>query len=72
MMALARFLRSVGLFSLDIQVPYIENHLWRKKLANFANLEAFVNVFLHFLSWTSITKEFCPYSRDKIKYYPLP
>ena len=35
----------------DIQVvPYNGNHPWKKSFANFANLEAFANVFLHFLS----------------------
>ena len=44
------------LFSADIRIlytlviPYIGNCPWKKKYANFANLEAFVNVFLHFLS----------------------
>ena len=31
-------------------IPYIGNRSQKKKFANFANLEAFTNVFLHFLS----------------------
>ena len=30
-------------------VPYNGNYLWKKKIMNLANLEAFTNVFLHFL-----------------------
>ena len=36
--------------NLNIKIPYNGNHPQKKKFANFANLEAFVNVFLHFLS----------------------
>ena len=31
-------------------IPYNGNCPWKKKLMNFANLEVFTNVFLHFLS----------------------
>ena len=33
-----------------VDIPYNGNHPWEKSFANFANLEAFTNVFLHFLS----------------------
>ena len=32
------------------QLPYNGNHPRKKSFANFANLEAFADVFLHFLS----------------------
>ena len=32
------------------EIPYNGNHPREKSFANFANLEAFMNVFLHFLS----------------------
>ena len=38
----------------DIQIPYNGNCRWKKKFADFANLEAFANVFMHFLSWPEI------------------
>ena len=34
----------------DNRILYIGNHPQKKKFTNFANLEAFMNVFLHFLS----------------------
>ena len=33
------------------KIPYDENCLRKKKFTNFMNLEAFEDVFLHFLSW---------------------
>ena len=33
------------------QIPYNGNCPQKKKFMNFVNLEAFTNVFLHFLSW---------------------
>ena len=42
-----------------------------EKFTNFTNLEALVNIFLHFLSCTSISNERCPYSCDKMNYHPL-
>ena len=38
------------IFDCSIRVPYNGNHPRKKSFANFANLEAFANVFLHFLS----------------------
>ena len=33
---------------ISVDILYNGNCLWKKKFANFAKLEAFVNVFLHF------------------------
>ena len=41
----------VSLFTAIHQIPYNGNCPRKKKFTNFANLEAFANVFLHFLSW---------------------
>ena len=47
----------------DCNIPYNGNHLRKKRFANFANLEAFVNVFLHFLSWPEFLYMRLPESR---------
>ena len=52
-------------------ILYIGNCLRKKNFANFVNLKVFANILLHF-SWTYITKEYCPYSCDKMKYHLLP
>ena len=45
------------------KLPYNGNHLRKKSFTNFANLEAFANVFLHFLSRPEFLYKRLPESR---------
>ena len=47
-------------------IPYNGNHPRKKSFANFANLEAFANVFLHFLSQLEFLYRITGYIRSFI------